>query len=402
MPTTPKLFDIVVYGATGFTGKLVVEYLLARYPNASAGEKGSPRWAMAGRNADKLAAVRDELGAPKDTPLWVVDHAEPTSLKALTDATRLVLTTVGPYQLYGNELVAACASSGTDYVDLCGEPGWMRMMIDAHEAAAQASGARIVFSCGFDSIPSDLAVLMLQNEAKARFGCSANRVRCRVRKMKGTFSGGTAQSLQETMAAAAKDPALMAMLRDPFSLTPGFSGPKQPPGHKPMLDEALGLWVAPFVMGPINLRNVHRSNLLLGHAYGADLVYDEMVITGAGDKGEAIANAIANDKSMSGPDAPKPGEGPSKAEREAGLYDLMYLGHTSNGQTVTVSVKGDRDPGYGSTSKMISEAAICLLNEAAHTEGGIWTPASAMGTALIKRLSQNAGLTFCVEGDTLT
>lgn len=391
-----KLFDIVVFGATGFTGRLVVEYLLARYPNGGA---GGLRWAMGGRSADKLAAVRDEVHAPKDTPLIVIDSTDMSSLKKLTDATRLVLTTVGPYQLYGNELVEACAKSGTDYVDLCGEPAWMRKMIDAHEAAAKASGARIVFSCGFDSIPFDLGVLVLQNEMKARFGSPASRVRGRVRKMKGTFSGGTAASLNETVAAAMKDPAINALLRNPFSLTPGFEGPKQPPMHKPMFEEAIGLWVAPFVMAAINTRNVHRSNFLMGHAYGSDFAYDEMIITGTGDKGEAVANAIANDKSMSSDDAPKPGEGPSRAEREAGFYDVMFLGENAKGDRLRVGVKGDRDPGYGSTSKMIAESAVCLLQDATGTPGGIWTPAAAMDMHLVKRMNENAGVTIAVEAD---
>ncbi|MDT8990449.1 saccharopine dehydrogenase NADP-binding domain-containing protein [Curvibacter sp. APW13] len=394
MPAT-KEFDIVVHGATGFTGRLVVEYLLARYPNGA--NDAGLRWAMGGRSADKLAAVRDELGAPADTPLVVTDAADAASLRALTERTRLVLTTVGPYQLYGSDLVAACAASGTDYVDLCGEPVWMRKMIDAHEAAAKASGARIVFSCGFDSIPFDLGVLMLQNEMKARHGSTASRVRGRVRKMKGTFSGGTAASLKATLASAAQHPEEMGLLRNAFSLTPGFTGPAQPSGAKPMLDEAIGAWVGPFVMAAINTRNVHRSNYLLGHAFGADLVYDEMMVTGTGEKGEARALALASDRSMGSDDGPKPGEGPSKAERDAGLYDVMFLGHDAAGHSVQVGVTGDRDPGYGSTSKMISEAAVCLLRDCAATRGGIWTPASAMGQPLINRLVANAGLTFTVE-----
>jgi len=387
-----KPFDIVVHGATGFTGRLVVEYLLQRYPAGS-----GLRWAMGGRSADKLAAVRDELGAPADTPLVVTDSASRESLQALMAQTRLVLTTVGPYQLYGNELVAACAAAGVDYVDLCGEPAWMRHMIDAHEAQAQASGARIVFSCGFDSIPFDLGVFVLQREMKARFGHPASRVRGRVRKMKGTFSGGTAASLKATMAASAADPKVLDLLKNPFSLTPGFEGPRQPTGHKPMLDEALGMWVAPFVMAAINTRNVHRSNFLLQHAWGTDFVYDEMLVTGPGEKGEAIANAVANDKSMGSDKGPKPGEGPSREEREAGFYDVLFLGDDGQGNTLRVGVKGDRDPGYGSTSKMIAEAAVCLLQEAAATPGGIWTPAPAMGEPLVARLQANAGLTFAVE-----
>lgn len=388
-----KPFDLVVHGATGFTGRLVVEYLLQRYPAGS-----GLRWAMGGRNADKLAAVRDELGAPADTPLVVTDTTNPASLQALMNATRLVLTTVGPYQLYGNELVAACAASGVDYVDLCGEPAWMRQMIDAHEATAKASGARIVFSCGFDSIPFDLGVFMLQKEFAQRFGHAAPRVRGRVRKMKGAFSGGTAASLKATLAAAASEPGVLDLLRDPFALTPGFTGPRQPSGSKPMVDEALGadIWVAPFVMAAINTRNVHRSNLLLGHAYGADFVYDEMLVTGPGAKGEAFANAVAADKSLGSDSGPKPGEGPSREEREAGHYDVLFLGEDAQGHRLSVAVTGDRDPGYGSTSKMIAEAAVCLL-ENRGTPGGIWTTAPALGQALIDRLQANAGLTFSVE-----
>lgn len=387
-----KPFDIVVHGATGFTGRLVIEYLLQHYPAGS-----GVRWAMGGRSADKLVAVRDEVGAPADTPLVVTDSADAASLQALMAQTRLVLTTVGPYQLYGNELVAACAASGVDYVDLCGEPAWMRKMIDAHETSAKGSGARIVFSCGFDSIPFDLGMLMLQNEMQAQFGGTANRVRGRVRKMKGTFSGGTAASLKATMAAAMQDPGVMDLLRNPFSLTPGFEGPRQPSGNKPMLEEDTGLWVAPFVMAAINTRNLHRSNFLLGHAWGADLVYDEMMVTGPGEKGEAIAKAVAADKSLGAEGGPKPGEGPSRAEREAGFYDVLFLGQDAAGHTVRVGVKGDRDPGYGSTSKMIAEAAVCLLQDARGTTGGIWTPASAMGVALIARLQKNAGMQFAVE-----
>ena len=389
---TSKPYDIVVHGATGFTGRLVIEYLLQHYPVGS-----GVRWAMGGRSADKLAAVREEVGAPADTPLVVTDSADAASLQALMAQTRLVLTTVGPYQLYGNELVAACAESGVDYVDLCGEPAWMRKMIDAHEASAKASGARIVFSCGFDSIPFDLGMLMLQNEMRAQFGTTASRVRGRVRKMKGTFSGGTAASLKATMAAAMQDPGVMDLLRNPFSLTPGFEGPRQPSGNKPILEQDLGLWVAPFVMAAINTRNLHRSNFLLGHAWGADLVYDEMILTGPGEKGEAVARTVAADKSLGAEGGPKPGEGPSRAEREAGFYDVLFLGQDAAGHTVRVGVKGDRDPGYGSTSKMIAEAAVCLLQDAGGTTGGIWTPASAMGVALITRLQKSAGMAFAVE-----
>ncbi len=383
-------FDVVVYGASGFTGRLVAEYLVARYA-------GRLKWAMAGRDAAKLAAVRDEIGAPADTPLLVADASAPQSLDALAARTRVVITTVGPYQLYGSELVAACARAGTDYVDLCGEPAWMRTMIDAHEAQAQASGARIVFSCGFDSIPFDLGVLFLQTEAQKRFGRMFARVKGRVRKMRGTFSGGTAASLKATLEAAAKDPNVLALLKTPYALTPGFEGPKQPSGMKPEYDEDFGAWMAPFVMAAINTRNVFRSNVLMGCPYGADFVYDEMVMTGPGEKGEAIARGMAAAGSgMDGKDAPKPGEGPSREERENGFYDVVFLGVAPDGTKLAASVKGDRDPGYGSTSKMIAETALALLDDAS-TAGGVWTPGAALGQRLIDRLQANAGIAFTIE-----
>ena len=386
-------FDVVVYGATGFTGQLVAEYLTARY---SHGDK--IKWAMAGRSLSKLAAVRDVIGAPKDTPLIEAEAGDPNALRSLVGKTKLVLTTVGPYQLYGSELVAACANTGTDYLDLCGEPAWMREMIDAHHATAQASGARIVFSCGFDSIPFELGVYFLQENAKKEFGATVPRVKGRVRKMKGTFSGGTAASLKATYAAAAKDGSLVALLKNPFSLTPGFEGPKQPPGNKPEYDEDLETWTAPFVMATINTRNVHRSNYLMKFPYGKTFVYDEMMVAGPGEKGEATAKAIVGaNAAMGSSGGPKPGEGPSKDERESGFYDILFVGLSSDGRQIHASVRGDRDPGYGSTSKMIAECAVCLLRDAADVKGGVWTPGAAMGNRLIKRLTANAGLTFAIE-----
>lgn len=384
-------FDVVVYGASGFTGRLVAEYL--------AGRKGAAtRWAMAGRDLAKLAAVRNEIGAPADIPLIAADASNPQSLHDMAKRTRVVLTTVGPYQLYGSELVAACVAEGTDYADLCGEPAWMRQMIDAHDGQAKKTGARIVFSCGFDSIPFDLGVLLLQTEAKKRFGAPFARVKGRVRKMRGTFSGGTAASLKATMAAAAKDPDIVTLLKDPFSLTPGFAGPKQPSGMKPEYDEDFGAWMAPFVMAAINTRNVHRTNALTGFSFGQDFVYDEMVMTGPGEKGEQIARGMAAQGSgMEGDKGPKPGEGPSKEERENGFYDLVFLGVGPDGQKLAASVKGDKDPGYGSTSKMIAETALALADDDT-IAGGVWTPGAALGLALAERLQKNAGIVFAIEG----
>ena len=386
-------FEIVVYGASGFTGRLVCEYLATHYAGAQ-----NPTWAMAGRDLAKLAAVRAEIGAPATIPLLQADAGDPASLDALARRAKVAVTTVGPYQLYGSQLVAACARAGTDYVDLCGEPAWMRQMIDAHHASAQASGARIVFSCGFDSIPFDMGVLHLQTEARKRFGHAMPRVKGRVRKMRGTFSGGTAASLKATLAAAARDPDVLALLKNPFSLTPGFEGPKQPSGARPEFDAENDMWLAPFVMAAINTRNVHRSNFLMRHAYGPDFVYDEMMIAGTGAKGEATARAMAAaGAGIESADGPKPGEGPSREEREAGFYDLLFIGEDAQGQRIRTSVRGDRDPGYGSTSKMIAESAMALLNEAAGAAGGVWTAAAAFGTPFIARLQAHAGLAFAIE-----
>ncbi|WP_373185543.1 trans-acting enoyl reductase family protein [Halopseudomonas sp.] len=383
--------DIIVYGATGYTGRLVCEYLNKQY-----GVNGEVKWAMAGRSQDKIDSVRDEMGIPADVPTIVADANDLNSIKTMVENTRVLLTTVGPYQLYGSDVVAACAKAGTDYVDLCGEPAWMHEMIAKHHADAKSSGARIVFSCGFDSVPFDLGAYFLQVKAKEKFGAPMTRIKGRVRAMKGTFSGGTLASFKATMAAASKKPEMMKVLGDPFALTPGFTGAKQPEGNKPSYDEDLNSWSAPFVMATINTKNIHRSNFLLGHEYGKDFVYDEMMLTGPGEKGEATANAVAADKSMAN-DPRKPGEGPSKEERENGYYDVLFAGSNDKGDSLKVSVKGDKDPGYGSTSKMISESAVCLVKNPDAASGGIWTPASALGSLLIDRLQKNAGLTFQVE-----
>ncbi len=385
-------FDVIVYGATGYTGRLVAEYLNQQYGNGK-----DVRWAMAARSLEKLAQVRDEIGAPADTPLIVANADEAGSLKAMAARAGCVATTVGPYQLYGEALVSACAETGTDYVDLCGEPAWMAQMIEKYSAAAKASGARIVFSCGFDSIPFDLGVWFLEQAAQEKFGAPATRVKGRVRQMQGKFSGGTAYSMRATMEAVQKDPKLIGLLVNPFSLCEGFTGPDQPPGNAPVEDTDIGSWSAPFVMAAINTKNVHRSNALLGHAYGEDFKYDEMMLTGPGEAGKAAAEVVAKTDVIGGDDAPKPGEGPTKDERDNGFYDVLFYGTTAAGDVIKVGVTGDRDPGYGSTSKMLSEAALTLVNEASATPGGIYTPAPAMAAPLVERLRQNAGLTFEVE-----
>ena len=385
--TTERDFDLVVVGASGYTGRLVAEYLANTYGNSDI------KWAMAGRSLEKLATVRDEMGISADTPLIQVDSHDEASVTALVQRTHVVITTVGPYQLYGNALIGACAQHGTDYVDLSGEPGWMHDTIAAHSEAAKASGARLVHSCGFDSIPFDLGVFHLQQHIKAATGAPAPVVKGRVRAMNGSFSGGTLASLKATMAAAAERPELIGILMNPFSLSEGFNGPEQPAGNQPQYDEELSSWSAPFIMAPINTKNIHRSNFLLGHPWGEDFCYDEMILTGDGDDGKAAADFVAKDDSFAKSDL-KPGDGPSKEEREAGNYDVLFVAKGADGGLYMNSVKGDRDPGYGSTSKMLAEAAICLLKNPDLASGGVWTPAAAMGEALIARLEEKAGLTF--------
>lgn len=385
-------FDVVVYGASGFTGQLVAEYLAERY-----GTEGELRWALAGRNAEKIRQAASEAGLPAELPVIAADSADKAALAEMVAHTRVVLTAVGPYQLYGSDLLAACAAGGTDYVDLCGETNWMREMVIAHSAAAEASGARIVFSCGFDSIPFDLGVYYLQRVAREITGSVVKDVKGRVRQMKGHASGGTVASMKATMAAAMKDPSVLEQLKNPYCLVPGFEGVRQPPSHKPAYDEDIGSWAAPFVMAQINMPNVHRSNALLGYAYGEDFTYSEMLLTGPGEKGESIAKAMAEPSLTTGDNEPQPGEGPSPEEQLAGFYDVLFQGTSASGEAVTVSVAGDRDPGYGSTSRMIAESAVALACDEIATSGGIWTPASAMGDQLIKRLVDNAGLVFKTE-----
>ena len=381
-------FDVIVFGASGYTGKLVAEYMGKEYGNDE-----SISWAIAGRNKDKLSSVKKDLNLNERVSIIEVDSTNKDSLDSMTSSAKCILTTVGPYQLYGSSLVQSCSENGTDYVDLTGEPGWMYEMINAHQDTAKKSGARIVFSCGFDSIPFDLGVYFVQQAAQEKYGKPAKHVRGRVKAMNGEFSGGTIASLGATMATLKEKPELIQVLSNPFSLTEGFEGPAQLDDSKVSLDEKLNMWVAPFVMAPINTKNIHRSNALLGHAYGEDFCYDEMMIAGEGEEGKQIADAMNSSNPMGGDNLPQPGEGPSKESREQGNYDVLFFADFDEG-SIEARVTGDMDPGYGSTSKMIAESALCLIQDCEDLSGGMYTPAPAMGEKLIKRLTKNAGLTF--------
>ena len=410
-----KTFDLIVFGATGFTGRLVAEYLHQRYGprsdlagNPTAGP--AVTWAMAGRNLQKLTQARASLGADCDVPLIVADAGNSAELEKLVAQTRAVITTVGPYTQHGEPLALASARAGADYVDLCGEPLWMARMIPLLQKPAAASGARIVFSCGFDSIPFDLGVVHLQAQATRQFGAPLVAVQGRVKSMKGAMSGGTAASMMATLAQVGHDAAAKRQLADPFALTPGFSGPAQPDGESAAYDEVAKSWSGPFMMAVINTKNVHRTHALRGHPWGKGFTYDERLFTGDGFKGKQLAKALARStkvqnllmsfeltRNLIGRFVlPKPGQGPSLAEREAGRYHLVFSGETAQGQRLSVRVKGDRDPGYGSTCKMIAEAALCLVQDVDRrmTPGGVWTPGAAMGLTLVRRLQARAGLTF--------
>ena len=387
-----KNFDVVVYGATGFTGKLVVEYMQEKYGNDAGILMGHRRQKL----KRKLTSVSEELRVGSNVPHLIVDSNDSDSIAKNGATNKMRFNNRWAISIVWSKHSSTMRNSwNVDYVDLCGEPGWMHEMINAYSDQAKETGARIVFSCGFDSIPFDLGVYFLQKEVIAQHGQPASNVRGRVRAMNGEFSGGTAASLGATMASLKEKPELFEVLVNPFALSNGFTGPEQAQDSKPIYDDKLETWVAPFFMAPINTKNVHRSNVLMDHLYGEDFCYNEMWIQGPGEEGKAAAEFVGSMNPLA--DAPAPGEGPSKESRENGNYDVLFCADLSDGSSLHASVSGDMDPGYGSTSKMIAESALCLVNDCAELGGGIYTPAPAMGEKLITRLQANAGLTFKIE-----
>ena len=405
---TDRPHDIVVFGATSFVGEILCRYLAGRH-----GTDGDLRWAIAGRSTDKLESVVASTGA--DVPRIVADAASADDMAALVDSCRLVISTVGPYALYGSELVAAAVAAGTDYCDLTGEPQWMQRMIDAHGAEAERTGARIVHTCGFDSIPSDLGVWFTQQAAIERFGEPCREIAMRVKAMKGGASGGTIASMMNVMEETAADPSLRKTLANPYALAPeGMrTGVDQPDTFAPTKDDVTGEWIGPFVMAQINTRVVHRSHALLGRPWGDDFRYDEAMSMGDGPLGAVKAAGLAGGlggfmgiaslgpaRKLLNRVLPKPGDGPSPEAQEAGFFDIRFHGTTADGRKIATKVTGDRDPGYGSTAKMLGEAARVLLATDRDGDdgvaGGFWTPATAMGDRLIEALRQHAGLEFDV------
>ena len=397
-----KEFDIIVWGASGFTGRLVAAYLFKQY-----GTQGDLKWAMAGRNQEKLIAVRAEV-ADSSVPIVLADSDDEASLKAMILRTKVVCTTVGPYVTYGSKLVAACITHGAHYCDLAGEVQWMRQMIDKHHEEAKANGVKIVHTCGFDSIPSDMGVYFTQKEALAQKGQRAKRIRMRVAGMRGGLSGGTYASLSKVLEEAMQDKEIYKVLVNPYGLNPTDKqeGGDHPDLQKVIFDPTSKSWIGPFIMAGINTKVVRRSNALSGYAYGNDFRYDEATMSGKGFKGrmKGIMSALPLILMTAKPGSilkrianrmfPKPGEGPTKDQRENGFYSLRFYATLEDGSTALGKVTGDKDPGYGSTSKMLGEAAVCLAKDSLPEISGILTPSTAMGDPLLDRLEKHAGLTF--------
>jgi len=398
-------FDIIVWGASGFTGKLVTEYLFNTY-----GVNDSVKWAMGGRNQAKLEQVRSKV-ADDSVPLIIADSQDEVSLTTMAKRAKVILTTVGPYGKYGAKLVDACVAEQTHYCDLAGEVTFIREVIDKHHETAKANGTKIVNCCGFDSIPSDLGVHFIQHYAIQKTGKPAMGIKMRVKDFAGGFSGGTYASLSDTMERAAKDRTLYGVLINPYSLNPTGEqeGPDVRDLQEVVYDDVSKSWLYPFIMAGINTKIVRRSNAILDYPYGKEFRYEEASMSGDGDDGKQKAMTAAamlgammakpgsEAKKAADSKMPKPGEGPSQAEREAGFYDLRFYTTLSDGSAIVGKVTGDRDPGYGSTSKMLAECGVCLAQDETPEISGVLTPSVAMGDALLSRLQKNAGLTFSIE-----
>lgn len=411
---TTKTFDVIVFGATSFVGQILCRYLLSEFGTAAKPGTRTLRWAVAGRSKSKLDALLGDLGT-KDVAVFTADADDEAALAAMATQTRVVVSTVGPYALYGDTLVKVCAGNGTDYCDLTGEAHWVRKMIAANEAAAKASGARIVNCCGFDSIPSDLGLMYLQQQSMLRYGEPCAGVSMRVKAMRGAASGGTIASMLNIVREATRDKALRREYANPYSLCIGEAA-APPPRTKQKnvtgaeFDADHKAWVAPFVMAAINTRVVLRSHALLGKTYGSRFQYNEAMMMGKGFGGHAraitfsagltgflIGAAIAPTRwLMEKTFLPAAGEGPSPEAQARGFWDYRFVGHTADGRALRAKVTGDRDPGYGSTAKMLGEAAACLALDIGKDAlaGGFWTPSTAMGEPLMARLIAHAGVGF--------
>jgi short subunit dehydrogenase-like uncharacterized protein len=402
-------FDVIVFGATSFVGQILVQYLTDNFNQPN---KETLNWAIAGRSQTKLDKVKTQVKQPDLTTI-IADAQDEAAIKTMCAQASVIISTVGPYALFGETLVKVCAESGTDYCDLTGEVQWIDRMLKKYEAAAKASGARIVHSSGFDSIPSDMGVYFTQREAKKSLGEYCNNVSMRVKAAKGGASGGTIASIVNITKEVMKDPKLRKDLINPYLICP--------PGHdykvrqfdtkKPTFDKNFNGWTAPFIMAGINTRIVFRSNALMDSAYGTDFKYDEAMLVGKGLKGRLTATALVAGLGAFFVGAalkpsrwvlerfmlPKPGEGPTPKEQVEGYYDIRFKGKTPSGKEIQTKVMGQGDPGYGSTSQMLGQVGACLaLDKELLTdkEGGFWTTSTLLGDRLLERLEKDAQLKF--------
>jgi short subunit dehydrogenase-like uncharacterized protein len=389
--TLDRSFDLVIYGATGFTGALVAEYLHQTQSGLS--------WAIAGRSQRKLDLLKDRINAP-DLETIVADSESSDDMRRLVTSTRVVISTVGPYASFGTPLVEACATEGTHYCDLTGEPQWMASIFERVSPLAEETGARLIHCCGFDSIPSDLGVFVAQQSMMNKHGLFATKVSGRMGKSKGAVSGGTVASMLLAVEQAVSDPIARKVLNDPYGLyplelSPGSDGPDQ---RGVRWDDCFESWTGPFVMAAINSKVVRRSNALASLVYGADFSYDESLLVDNRRSGLLMAGgmsigmtalAIPPLRRLISKRLPQPGEGPSVSERENGFFEFFVHAHhpTDSEKDVRICVKGKRDPGYGATSRMLAQAGLSLAFDDLDVEGGIWTPASALGNHLVNRLA---------------
>lgn len=410
---TPKPqghYDIILFGATSFVGQITADYLYTHIKDTPA--SNHLKLAIAGRSQSKLDKLNKKIGA--DIATIIANSNDEHSLHDMVSQTRVIISTVGPYDLYGSTLVKVCADLGVDYCDLTGEAQWIKQMIDEHADTAYQSGARIVHSCGFDSIPSDIGVHFLQREALSMHGEPCKNVDMRVKAMKGGASGGTILSMVNIMEKVSKDTKLRKVLMNPYALCPSNTPKvKQLFVGKAIHEPQYGAWTAPFIMAAINTKIVHRSNALKNATdsagYGSDFTYSEATLMGSGRKGQLKAYAVMGGlggftlatgfaptrKLLTKYMLPKSGDGPSQKEQQNGFFNILFFGETASGKKMTAKVTGDRDPGYGSTAKMLGQAAICLAEDIDKAvKGGFWTPASLFGDKIIPRLEHHAGLTF--------
>ena len=402
----PREFDIIVWGASGFTGRLVVLYLFNKY-----GVSGGLKWAMGGRNLIKLREVREEV-ANKDIPLVLADSDDKVSLLNMVNRTKVICTTVGPYAKYGSNLVEACIESHIHYCDLAGEVQWIHKMINNHHLSAKINGSKIVHTCGFDSIPSDMGVYFIQRESKDKKGIKAQEIKMRVAALSGGISGGTYASLSQVLDESLRDKMVYKVLINPYGLNPDDDqvGEDKSDLKSVIFDKASQSWIGPFIMASINTKVVRRSNSLSSHSYGKNFRYDEGTIFGKGLFGriKGIISTISIGLIMYAKHGsllkkvldsffPIPGEGPTSKKMEKGFYNLRFYITLEDGSSAFAKVTGDMDPGYGSSSKMLAESAVCLAKDKLPNKSGVLTPSVAMGDSLLKRLEKNAGLKFSFE-----